>query len=176
MLPRLDGVAVEHQIADEDPRASLLARTLTELGIANPCDWQGGVTRYLLNTLERWITLHGSNAIREQFSLHAALRSNPGLYGSEDIDPARLYLAVETDAAGYIAIGSTVDLLKEIHPQLPVTFYRLLVGALGRWVRIYDFQDGLERVDMRKEWIEGEENSEQYEFPDVEGCIPEAKV
>jgi hypothetical protein len=25
---------------------------------------------------------------------------------------------------------------------------------------------------MWKEWIEGEENPEQYEFPDVEGCIP----
>jgi hypothetical protein len=172
LLPRLDGVAVEHQIAGEDPRASLLARTLTELGIADPRDWQGGVTRYLLNTLDRWITLHGSSAIREQFSLHATLRSNPGLYGSDDIDHARLYLAVEADGAGYVAIGPTVDLLKEVHPQLPVTFYRLLIGALGRWARPYDYQDALERVEMWKEWIEGEENPEQYEFPDVEGCIP----
>jgi hypothetical protein len=172
LLPRLDGVAVEHQIAGDDPRASLLARTLTELGIANPCDWQGGVSRFLLDTLERWITLHGGGAIREQFSLHATLRSNPGLYGSEDIDPARLYLAVEADAAGYIAIGPAVDLLKEVHPQLPVTFYRLLIGALGRWARIYDFHDALERVEMWKEWIEGEENPEQYEFPEVESCIP----
>jgi len=172
LLPRLDGVAIEHQIAGEDPRASLLARTLTELGIADPGDWRGGVTRYLLDTLDRWITLHGGSTIQEQFSLHATLRSNPGVYGSEDIDPARLYLAVEADAAGYIAIGPTVDLLKAVHPQLPVTFYRLLIGALGRWARIYDFQDGLERVEMWKEWIEGEENPEQYEFPDVEGCIP----
>jgi hypothetical protein len=172
LLPRLDGVAVEHQIAGEAPRAGILARTLTELGIANPSDWQGGVARYLLETLDRWITLHGGEAIREQFSLHATLRSNLGLYASEDIDPARLYLAVEADAAGFIAIGSTVDLLKAVHPQLPVTFYRLLIGALGRWVQIYDFQDGLERVEMWKEWIEGEGNPEQYEFPDVEGCIP----
>ena len=67
LLPRLDGAAVEHQIAGEDPRASLLARTLTQLGIANPSDWQGGVPRYLLDTLERWITLHGSNAVRNSF-------------------------------------------------------------------------------------------------------------
>ena len=68
LLPRLDGAAVEHQIAGEDPRASSSARTLTQLGIANPSDWQGGVPRYLLDTLERWITLHGGDAIQEQFS------------------------------------------------------------------------------------------------------------
>jgi hypothetical protein len=39
-------------------------------------------------------------------------------------------------------------------------------------VRIYDFQNALDRVEMWKEWIQGEENPEQYEFPDVEGCIP----
>lgn len=65
-----------------------------------------------------------------------------------------------------------MDLLKAVHPQLPVTFYRLLIGAFGRWARAYDYQDALERVEMWKEWIEGEENPEQYEFPDVEGCIP----
>jgi hypothetical protein len=36
VLPRLDGVAVEHRVAGEDQRAILLARTLTELKIAEP--------------------------------------------------------------------------------------------------------------------------------------------
>ena len=81
-------------------------------------------------------------------------------------------LSSVAEGTRYIAIGPTVDLLKAVHPQLPVTFYRLLSGALGRWTRAYDYQDVLERVEMWKEWIEGEENPEQYEFPDVEGCIP----
>ena len=39
-------------------------------------------------------------------------------------------------------------------------------------MRVYDYDDALARVEMLREWVEGEENPEQYEFPDVEGCIP----
>ena len=56
------------------------------------------------------------------------------------------------------------------HPRLPVTFFRLLVGAVNRWVRVYDYHDAEERVEMLREWYEGEENADQYEMPDVEGC------
>jgi hypothetical protein len=172
LLPRLDGVTVEHQLAAEDLRAISLARTLTELGIADPSDWQHNASRYLLQTLQRWSGRHGGDAFREHFSLHATLRNNPAPYSNEDIDPQRLFLAVEADAAGYIVIGPTLEMLKDVHPQLPVTFYRLLMGAIGRCVRAYDYQDALERVEIWKEWIEQEENAEPYEVPDVEGCIP----
>ena len=46
------------------------------------------------------------------------------------------------------------------------------MGSLNRWVRVYDYQDAEERVDMLREWYEGEENPEQYEVPDIEGCTP----
>jgi hypothetical protein len=52
--------------------------------------------------------------------------------------------------------------------------HELLIGAIAHWLRVYDFQDAMERVEMWKEWIEGEEHAEQYEFPDVDGCIPRA--
>jgi hypothetical protein len=39
-------------------------------------------------------------------------------------------------------------------------------------VRVYDYHDAEERVDMLHQWYEGEDNPEQYEAPDVEGCIP----
>jgi len=172
LLPRLDGAVVEYQFAGEDRRAIILARTLTEIGIADPGTWRQSVSGYLLETLTAWITRHGGDALGEQFSLHATLRNNPASLGSDDVDPSRLYLTVEAGAAGYIVIGPTLDLLQPVHPQLPVTFYRLLIGAIGRSVRIYDYQDALERVEMWKEWIEGEEHAEQYELPDVEGCIP----
>jgi hypothetical protein len=172
LLPRLDGTVTEYQFASEDRRAIMLARTLTEFGIADPGRWRGSVSRYLLETLTAWIARHGSDTLGEQFSHHATLRNNPASFSSDDIDPTRLYLAVEADAAGYIVIGPTLDMLQAVHPQLPVTFYRLLIGALARWVRVYDYQDALERVEMWKEWIEGEEHPEQYELPDVEGSIP----
>jgi hypothetical protein len=37
---------------------------------------------------------------------------------------------------------------------------------------VYDYHDAEERVDMLREWYEGEENPEQYEVPDIEGCTP----
>jgi hypothetical protein len=40
LLPRLDGVALEQRVAGEDHRTILLARTLTELEIAKPSDWE----------------------------------------------------------------------------------------------------------------------------------------
>jgi hypothetical protein len=39
-------------------------------------------------------------------------------------------------------------------------------------LRAYDFRDALERVEMWREWAEGEGGAEQYEIPDVESCIP----
>jgi hypothetical protein len=38
--------------------------------------------------------------------------------------------------------------------------------------RLYDYHDAEERVDMLREWYEGEENTDQYEVPDIEGCTP----
>jgi hypothetical protein len=37
---------------------------------------------------------------------------------------------------------------------------------------VYDYRDALDRVEMLREWAEGEGDQEQYEFPDVEGCVP----
>ena len=48
----------------------------------------------------------------------------------------------------------------------------LVVGAVNRWTRVYDFRDALERVEMWREWAEGEGGADQYEIPDVESCIP----
>jgi hypothetical protein len=174
LLPRLDGVSIEHTIAGEDPRAILLARAVTELNIANPGDWQHNVSGYLSETLRRWIAQRGGDAVRDQFSLHATLRNNPAPYSNEDIDAGRLYLAVEADAAGYVIMGPTLQALEKVHPQLPVTFYHLLTESIGRWVQVYDYQAALERVDAWKEWIEDEQNPEQYELPDVEACVPAA--
>ena len=69
-------------------------------------------------------------------------------------------------------MGPTLERLRRIHRRLPVTFYELVVGAVNRWLRAYDFRDALERVEMWREWAEGEGGADQYEIPDVESCIP----
>ncbi|MGH9454324.1 MAG: hypothetical protein ACRD2O_10200 [Terriglobia bacterium] len=171
-MPRLNGAALEHQVAGKDPRALSLARTLTELNIADPSHWQHRASPYLLETLQRWMALHGGDVARKEFFLHATLSNYPDPYGGDDLDPPRLYLTVEAEEAGYIVIGPTLEMLASVHPRLPATFYRLLVGSIGCWVRVYDYSDALERVEMWKEWIQQEENPDQYEIPDIDGCIP----
>ena len=69
-------------------------------------------------------------------------------------------------------LNPTLDILEKVHPQLPSTFFSRFAGALNRWVRVYDHHDAQERVDMLRQWYEGEENADQYELPDVEGCTP----
>jgi hypothetical protein len=175
VLPRLDGAPAEYRISHEDPRAILLARKLTTLGIAEPQDWERAehsTSGYILATLERWITRHGGKLIRQQFGLYALISSTADPCTEDGGDPELLYLIVNPDSAGYVVIGPTLDLLAGIHPRLPFTFYQLFVNAVRRWARVYDFEDALDRVEMLREWVAGEENPEEYELPDVEGCIP----
>ena len=172
LLPRLDGAAVEHRVGGEDHRTISLARTLTNLEIAEVSDWEGSPSKYVLSTLKRWIGRLGGEWIQAEFALHATLSNTPDRYSSEDINAGRLYLTVDPESAGYIVIGPTLEMLRRVHRQLPVTFYDLVVGAVNRWLRDYDYRDALERVEMWREWAEGEGGAGQYEIPDVESCIP----
>jgi hypothetical protein len=175
VLPRLDGARAEYRILHEDRRAFLLARTLTALGIAEPQDWERAehsACGYILATLKRWITRHGGELIRQQFGLYASISSTPDPYADDGANPELLYLIVNPDSAGYVVIGPPLDLLAGIHPRLPVSFYLLFVNSVRRWAKVYDYEDGLDRVEMLREWLAGEEDPEEYELPDVEGCIP----
>ena len=175
VLPRLDGTPVEYRFSAEDPRAIKLAQTLTLLGIAEPSAWdeaKRSPTNYVHAALKRWLALHGGEQVRENFALNATISGSPDLYGGEDGRRELLYLMVDPDSAGYMILGPTLEMLEPIHPRLPATFYHLLVGAIQRWVRVYDYRDALDRVEMLREWAEGEADQEQYEFPEVEGCIP----
>jgi len=175
IMPRLDGAPVEYRITGEDGRAILLAQTLTELEIADPSDWAHAgrsPSGYILATLKRWIVCHDGSMIRQRFALDATISNTPDPYSDEGARPELLYLFVNPDSAGYVVIGPTLELLATVHPRLPVSFYHLFVGAVRRWMRVYDYDDALARLEMLREWVEGEENPEQYEFPDVEGSIP----
>jgi hypothetical protein len=175
VLPRLDGTATEFRVAEEDNRAILLAKTLTALGFAEPEDWERAERRpspYVLTTLKRWIAEHGGNIIRQWFAVYATISSTPDPYSDEDTRSNLLYFMVNPDSAGYVVMGPTLELLAAIHFRLPVSFYRLFMDALRRWIRVYDFEDAQEHVEMLREWAEGEEEPEQFEFPDVEDCTP----
>ena len=88
--------------------------------------------------------------------------------------PSQLFLIVEPSEAtcGCATFGPTLQLLENVHPQLPATFFHLFAGALNRWTRIYDYRDAEERAEMLREWAAQEPDADQYELPDVAGSIP----
>ena len=175
VMPRLDGVPVEYRLSAEDPRAIKLAQTLTVIGIADPCDWEEAKrspTGYVQAALKRWLALHRGDQVRENFALNATISGSPDLYCGEEGRQELLYLMIDPDSVGYMVLGPTLEMLERIHPRLPATFYHPFVGAIRRSVRVYDYRDAQDRVEMLREWAEGEADQEQYEFPDVEGCIP----
>jgi hypothetical protein len=90
--------------------------------------------------------------------------------GESDPDGRGLYLFLHPDSAAFVVAGPTLELLGREHPQLPATFYHVFTGALNRWIRTYDHRDAGDRVEILREWAEGEE--EQYEIADVAASTP----
>jgi hypothetical protein len=156
----------------------MLAKALVELDIAAPGDWtraERDPTSFVRLTLERWIKLHGGSAIRHRFLLSAGLSASVSGWAERDESKSnQLFLIVEPSEAtcGCAAFGPTLTLLGSIHPRLPATFFHLFVGAVNRWLRVYDYRDAEERAETLGEWAAQDPDADQYEFPDVEGSIP----
>jgi hypothetical protein len=178
LLPRLAGVPLIHRVVADDRLAVMLAKSLVELDIAVPGDWkkaEGDPTSFTRLALERWIKAHGGPAIRRRFMLVASISDTPCEWADrDDTKPSQLFLTVEPSEAscGCVAFGPTLELLEKVHPQLPVTFFNLFVGALNRFIRTYDHRDAEERAETLREWAAQEDDADQYEIPDVQGSIP----
>jgi hypothetical protein len=166
-------------VVADDRLAVMLAKSLVELDIAVRADWkraESDPTSFARLTLERWIKAHGGPAIRRRFLLVANISDTPCEWAERDeTKPNQLFLNVEPSEAscGCVTFGPTLELLERIHPQLPVTFFNLFVGAVNSWTRIYDHRDAEERAEMLREWAAQEPDADQYEIPDVQGAIPQ---
>ena len=177
VLPCLSGVPTEQRFAADDKKVVALAEILVKSDIAAPEDWERSgrdATKYLLLTLERWIRMHRGPAIDRRFDLDLTLSDRLLDYSDERGPEGTLYLALDPDSAAFVLLTPTIEFLEKAHRRLPAAFYRHFTEALSRWVRVYDYHDAEERVEMLREWYEGEENADQYEIPDVEGCTPKS--
>jgi hypothetical protein len=174
-LPSLDGVIAEQRFLADDTEVIGLAEILVTSKIAAVEDWEESgrdPTKYLLLTLQRWIRDHGGTAIDRRFDLDVRLSDRLIDYSDERAPQGSLYLIVDPEGAAFVLLNPVIEVLDHAHPRLPSTFFHHFVGALNRWVRVYDYRDADERVDMLRQWYEGEENADQYELPDVKGCTP----
>ena len=178
LLPRFGAVPLVHRLVTDDRRAVMLAKSLVELDIAVPGDWKRAEldpTSFIRITLERWIDMHGGSAIRHRFLLSAVISNTPSEWAEPDeTRPNQLFLMVEPSEAscGCATFGPTLQVLGSVHPQLPATFFHFVVGALNRWIRVYDYRDAEERAETLREWSAQEPDADQYELPDVAGSIP----
>jgi hypothetical protein len=178
LLPRLTGFPLIHRVVADDRLSVMLAKALVELDIAVPGDWERAdcdPTSFIRLTLERWIKAHGDSAIRRRFLLVATIGDTPCEWTERDeTKPNQLFLIVEPSEAscGCVTFGPTLELLEKVHPQLPATFFNLFIGALNRFIRVYDHRNAEERAEMLQEWAAQEADADQYEIPDVQGSIP----
>ena len=177
VIPHPDGIPTEHRFHAGGRASIRLAQTLLEVDIADPTDWRRvrrDPTAYVEATLNRWIDLHGGKTIRRRFNLRLTLSDLVDEYAEaaeQNPDGHRLYFVLHPDSAAYVVAGPTLELLEREHGRLPATFYHVFTGALNKWLRIYDYRDAEDRVEMLREWAEGEE--EQYEIADVAGSVPD---
>ncbi len=177
VIPRLDGIPGEYRFHAGERASIRLARTLLEVDIADPTEWRRvrrDPTAFVGLTLQRWIDLHGGKTIRRRFNLCLTLSELVDGYAEaaeQDPDGQRLYFVLHPDSAAYVVAGPTLELLGREHARLPASFYHVFTGALNKWVRIYTHRDAEDRVEVFREWAEGEE--EQHEIADVAASVPE---
>jgi hypothetical protein len=153
-LPSLASVPPEQRFSADDREVIALAEILVKSDIAAAEDWSKSereVTKYLLLTLRRRIHTHGGSAIDRRFDLDLTLSDRLVDYSDERGPDGTLYLVLDPDRAAFVLLTPTIELLENVHPRLPATFYSHFAGALSRWVRVYDYHDAEERVEMLRE-------------------------
>ena len=179
-IPRLDGVPSEQQLWQGEQAAARLAHSFVQADIADANDWisaNHSPFEFLKTALERWLSEHGAEAVGEQFSLGVLLSTSLDRYLVADAnsdDVSKVFLVVEPDSSGYVILGPTLRLLESVHPRLPATFLYLFLGALNRWIRVYDYRDALDRVERLRDWYDSDPECDDVELPDIEGCLPKS--
>jgi len=177
VLPRLAGTGLELQWVSDDRPLVTLAKSLVELGIADPDDWSRCdkvPSKYVLETTRRWIDKHGARQIRRRFDLHLTITDTILAYPDRDAVEDKLFLIIDPESAGYVVLQPSIELLESVQPRLPASLFHSLIGSINRWMRTYDYRDAEEHVELLREWAGSEDNPDDYEFPDVEGCTPKS--
>ncbi len=157
VLPRLDEVPVEHRFLSDDRDVLALAEILVRSDIATEEDWEKSdrdATRFSSLSLQRWMREHGAVLIDRRFDLDLTLSDRLVDYAAERGPDGTLYLVLDPDGAAFVLLKPTLELLERADPRLPSTFLMHFAGSLNRWVRVYDYHDAEERVDMLREWYD----------------------
>ncbi|MFN7640805.1 MAG: hypothetical protein ACK5PR_03570, partial [bacterium] len=176
-LPLLNGIPGHHQMLHGERIVARTGANLLRAGIAPAAAWtKAGQDPYefLRIALEHCVQQSSSAVLREHFFMTLTLSSTVDPISGGEGDGTNLYLIADPTQAGYLVLGLTIKALEREHPRLPATFYRIFTSSLNRWVRVFDYQDALERNEMMRDWYEGDPDSESVELPDVDAAVPSA--
>ena len=177
-LPLLAGIPPSYEYYDGDARLFAFLRRLAELGIAGtaPSEIEKLRTSPLAYTeaaLASWVNAKGGDIIDRNINYSLAIQAeNEGMLANTAMKDS-LLITLEAEQCGYMVAGAALDALEAKAKGLGRAFYRVLDTSLARWMRIYDLGDARDYVDGMKQMAEGDDEAENYEFPDVEGAIPE---
>jgi hypothetical protein len=177
VLPQLAAIEPELQWVSDDRSLLNLARSLVELGIADPMDWSKcnkNPSKYVLGTTRRWVENHGARHIGRRFDLHLTIADTILAYPDREAKEHALFLIVDPASAGYVELKPSIELLESLHERLPASLFHSLLSSLNKWVRTYDCRDAEEHAEILREWASSDSNPDGYELPDVEGCTPKS--
>jgi len=157
-IPRLDGVAVAHQLREGEQATARLARTFVQAGVAEIDDWIAAKRKpfeFLKRSLDRWLKDHRVSSIQEQFFLDLTISTSLDRYFSSNdcstADASEVFLTLEPESAGYVILGPTLRLLEAAHARLPATFVHLFLGALNQVGARVRLQGRAEMAETRVE-------------------------
>ncbi len=155
--------------------AARLSLSALTAGVADPRDWAGcrHPSEFLQATLRRWLAAQDLESTEELFNLAVTLGDSlhPDSRPQKATDPFRAFLTIEPTGAAFCACAPTLQLLDRVHPRLPITFYRRLRDSVLRIIRVYDYQDARDHVQLLRDCLD-EEEAEQAEIPDVDRATP----
>lgn len=121
-----------------------LARNLLISGVGTPEDWEkaiGDPVNFMLRTVERAAAGFNRQAIDGVAHIDVLFGTSPYIsswHEKEYESPDRVFLAVEATHISVVYLRPTLELLGNVHPWLPATFYRILQEGLSSWVLYYD--------------------------------------
>ena len=103
VLPQLAVIEPELHWVSNDRSLVPVAKSLVELGIADPEDWcrcDRNPSKYVLETTRRWIEKHGARGVRRRFDLHLTISDTILAYPERAAQEHGLFLIVDPDSAG----------------------------------------------------------------------------
>ena len=164
-VPRLEGTAVHYSSFGADQTAARLASILLKLGIAHIADWRpcgGDPQEFVQKALHRFVRSHGECEIDGAFALSITLSTDPHEWCEMEDEPdgSQMFLYMEASSCGFVNLGPTLALCEREHPQLPVTFARLFLEAIGSCFRIYDDRDAEEHISILEDNYDPQEDAE----------------